>query len=980
VEPITKDLGLGQNPVYAKQVTSKLKVIFINVQCLRTKLSMVEVFVNEHKPHVLCLSEHWLVEDETAVYAQILNLQLKSVMCRKDHIHGGVAIYALSDVDLEIIDLSKFSVEFNLEVVGVRLRPKGFSKSIVILSVYRSDSGCFEDSVNSFDECLNFIMNSFASATICMGGDFNVPLNNSNDNQATRLTDLFRSYGLYWKSLQPTRGPNCLDSVASNCGEGELTADVVNAAVADHLAVVTYIDCSAVSTNPTIPWLGNYECQFRILDDSMFELFGKTLAQTNWDPALQCPDAEKAFKIFFDKVMYVFDFMFPIQVRPSNKQCKVVNKGDEGSKQLVGKIELSKELKNLKAWVLLLHDMRKEAVSKKERDKIYSLYLEVKKKYRLELDKAKRDATAKFIQDSVNPCKAAWNVINCNRKPAPISKCAISPDEMNQYFLESVKKIADIIPGDSECAVSLVSLRKNKHTGADRPLWNNWKEITPQEIIKTVSGFKTSNSKDIYGMSVELLKKIINSIADPLALIYNACLSKGVFPEELKIARVVPVYKKGDISLSSSFRPISLLPVLGKILEAIINKQLMAFFEGNNLFNEGQHGFRSNRSTITAVANLTEMVYDAFEMEQSVQLTLLDLTKAFDCVSHSILLKKLEEYGLGGAVLNMFRSYLSGRRQAVSILGAVSAVAEVGRGVPQGSPLGPSLYAIAVNDFEVSDKALLYADDTTIISQGDSVAALEMSASFSVEEAKMWFKVNGMKLNNEKTQKLLCSLWARPEVTQRATGSVSVKLLGLSIDSKMNWNDHIQETCKKLSRVIYLLRKLKNLVSPDYMKLAYFGLFHCHLNYGLVLWGHASGSKRILLLQKSAVRIITSSGFRDHCQPLFRQLGILTIYGQYILNSLVNVKEDINLQMQTREYCHDYNLRSRRNLDIPWCRLSKKKDSYPVLACKMFNRLPVNIRELGPAKFKRKIKDWLIERSFYSISDFMDDSLFDLIA
>ena len=204
--------------------------------------------------------------------------------------------------------------------------------------------------------------------------------------------------------------------------------------------------------------------------------------------------------------------------------------------------------------------------------------------------------------------------------------------------------------------------------------------------------------------------------------------------------------------------------------------------------------------------------------------------------------------------------------------------------------------------------------------------------------------------------------------------TVDVSLLGFKIDPKLTWKSHVEAVSSRLARVIFLLRKLQRIVTTPYMVTAYHALFHSHLNYGLRLWGHSPGCTEVLKLQKKAVRIITSSGRLDHCMPLFIRLRILTVFSQYILHCLSSIKEDYR-NYQRREEIHTHATRSKGNLDIPRCRLSKTRDSFPSIGLRMFNRLPGHIQELPNKIFHSKLKDWLVTRPFYSIQEFFDEDM-----
>uniref|UniRef100_A0A1B6KML7 Reverse transcriptase domain-containing protein n=1 Tax=Graphocephala atropunctata TaxID=36148 RepID=A0A1B6KML7_9HEMI len=398
-----------------------------------------------------------------------------------------------------------------------------------------------------------------------------------------------------------------------------------------------------------------------------------------------------------------------------------------------------------------------------------------------------------------------------------------------------------------------------------------------------------------------------------------------------------------------------------------MKKQLVDHMDKNSLFSASQHGFRGQHSTTTAVRQLVAGVLESFEAKKSTALILADLSKAFDCVSHSILLGKLELYGVTGQPLQMFHSYLEGRKQVFSVNGASSTPLPVVHGVPQGSVLGPLLFLVLINDLELVGDVLLFADDSTFFTSGDTPEDARAQALQVYDRAKEWFSANKLSLNLSKTQELTCTL--SPNHIQG-----SVKLLGFTLDSKLTWNGHVTELCRKLSRVTCLLRRLRPLLTEKHLVTIYHGLFHSHILYGLLLWGHSSGCDEILLLQKHAVRIITSAGFLDHCKPLFSRLKILTVFSQYVVASLLHVRGNLSTLGTRGEVQDAYRLRNGSEVNRVFCRLSKTRDCFPTLAIKLYNCLPQHLKALECVDFDSRIRNWFLANPLYSVKDFIDNA------
>ena len=240
------------------------------------------------------------------------------------------------------------------------------------------------------------------------------------------------------------------------------------------------------------------------------------------------------------------------------------------------------------------------------------------------------------------------------------------------------------------------------------------------EILGIISNLKNS-SAGCDGLSVSLIKKLQNSILAPLVHICNTSFSQGKFPNDMKVAKVIPIYKKGDSSLFSNYRPISVLPAFSKILEKLVYNRMMKFINKNNILNENQFGFREHRSTEMAILKFANMFYDASENNDTMFGIFLDFSHAFDSLSHEILLKKIYNYGFRGKAYDWINDYLSNRKQFVQYNNSHSNLGDILSGVPQGSILGPLLFLLYVNDIhDVSDilSCIQYADDTTFIAKG----------------------------------------------------------------------------------------------------------------------------------------------------------------------------------------------------------------------------------------------------------------------
>lgn len=469
----------------------------------------------------------------------------------------------------------------------------------------------------------------------------------------------------------------------------------------------------------------------------------------------------------------------------------------------------------------------------------------------------------------------------------------------------------------------------------------------------------------MYGLNAKLIKTVGNLVAVPLTSLLNLCITTATYPDCFKVARVCPIYKKGAFEEPSSYRPVSIVPVLGKVFEKLLKKQVVDYFEGNSLLSTAQCGFRRGRSTVSAISKLSEIVTEAFESKEYVGSMFLDLSKAFDCVSPGILVEKLLYYGFSHRSKDLMHSYLYNRKQKVSINNQESKLLSCNVGVPQGSVLGPVLFIIFTNDM-IDDKLIVYADDTTIIDKASNLNVVLESLGDAQSRAKKWLMANKLRLNEAKTQTMIFGLRQIP-----IANNTDVRFLGVYLDPKLSWETHISHLCKKIATNIYVLRRLSEIVSRQVMGMAFHALIQSHVNYALLIWGHAPDASRVFALQRRAVRIISGMGYRDNCREAFKDLGILTLASAYIYQCLLHIKQNSET-LQTHSDIHVYETRQRDDLYPGFHRIQRSRTGINFYGPKLFNKLPTKIKSLDYKKFKKQIKTLLVEGAFYNITEFLN--------
>ena len=486
-------------------------------------------------------------------------------------------------------------------------------------------------------------------------------------------------------------------------------------------------------------------------------------------------------------------------------------------------------------------------------------------------------------------------------------------------------------------------------------------------------------------MDVKLLIIASSIIAPSLAHVFNLSLSSGIVPSDLKLARVTPLYKgKGDLSEMGNYRPISVIPHLGKILEKSVKYQLMAYLTEHRLITDYQMAYMKGRSTQTAMNYISNKFLSNINNGLYTCACQIDLSKCFDCVHNELLVQKLTHHGIFNVEHNWFKSYLHNRQQIVTFNNHTSSVKNIDIGVPQGTVLGPISFLIFIIDLPnilPNDSCLMYADDVTLYCSSSSLQDATLRLQGIVNKTAEWIDSNRLIINTSKSHSIIIgskkkTINSRLELFINCVKIEQIshcKLLGIHIDNQLNWENQCVQVCKTISKKFGLLKRLRKSLPLSTISLLYFPYIQSHIDYCLAAWGNCPSTylSHIQSLQNKIIRFLTNKyGYVHYPSSLLRKhLGVMSVSERYkYFMSVPKYKcikmSDENLLLKDcftfTNSLHNYPTRRALNgdLNLPRPYLEQFKRSIAYSGVKIWSSIDINIRQCDSLQsFKTFLRD-----------------------
>lgn len=950
-------------------------IFSLNIRSLSKKVSDLEELILETKNDtfqfsILCLQELWNVRNKGSL--SINGYHPISSTSRVGRQGGGVGIYVRESLKFEVIQhLSLITNDFESIVAKVYVSETKFK---IVVNLYRIPNGSFE----VFSQWVTNTLHSLKkdnSDEIIVTGDFNINFLRYNDHGPTNdfLNSLLSQSFLPMITL-PTRitqtCANLLDNIFTNKQQESYQGGLLYSDISDHLPIF-YINATKKSTQSQSHDMKRYISKRKI------DLFKQSLNATNWTPVLEETRPNIAFQRFSDEVNTRFEHFFPLEKIKPNKRCIPI------------KPWMTKKLLELRKS----KDKLFKSKIKDRTDVANSRFKAVSRSYKSEVRRAKREYYHKKFTEYSNDIKKTWQTINTLIKKSKKTNSipSLFKDEFRKY-----ETFSDIAEGFNSFFVNVGQSLANNIPDSDvnfrdflrEPVEQSFvfQNITETIIYDTLSKLKPKLSCGHDNISMNLLKQIMPCILSPVIYLFNLSFKTGYIPQDYKIAKIIPIFKAGEMNKFDNYRPISILSAFSKLMEKIVVCQMMKYLNKYKILYEHQYGFREKRDTSQPIMQLLNKIYQGLNKENS-EYTIsifIDLKKAFDTCDLEILLKKMDFYGFRGISQKWFCSYLKGRFQYVEINGVKSSLKGITHGVPQGSVLGPILFLIYINDLPNSLNLFssLFADDTIFTNSSNDLSILQNCTNDQLNKAEIWFQTNKLSLNVSKTKYMVFSSTNMNRLTEdfkiyiggrevERIGSncetKSFKFVGVYLDEFLTWEHHINHIINKISSSSFVLNQLKKIVPLHIRKTLYNSLVKSHIDYAIIAWGNSDckGMKRLKTKNKQAIRNVANAKFNAHVDPILKELEVLDIEATYTYFVADFVKKLFLNKLPTSFNSMFEKMSSQRVFKLK-CEKPKNKslELFPKVAIpRLWNSLENNIRMSSSCRaMKESLRDKVMSR------------------
>jgi len=930
------------------------------------KPTLIQNFITDQSIDILAITETWLKPN--SLPATINSITPEGYTCmhvpRAEGQGGGVAFIYRSCLEFRQITFQAFG---SFEYLAAKLVLN--SSSFLFMNFYRSPSLSESAFIRDFSCVLESVATMGNDFFLC--GDFNFRMD-THEYYPEQFRSVLQDFGMKQLVDFSTHAsghlldllitPEIIRSKVSNIWPTYLT-------FSDHLAV----SCDIELPNFTRPAKASKRVRvFKLFDPLSFtkDLFDSGL---NF---ISSVDLDLYVNAFTSTIGSLLDKHAPWKtVKYSQKQDQPFYDGElRAQKQLRSRLE------------------SKWRVDKNESN--FVVYKAQAKYYAGLLRSTRRKFYRSLVQKYSDNSRKLWATINKvigNSKvkvlPTSLSEASLAKS-FSDFFIGKVQKLSDKLNQNST----------TENVSSDElmdppPQLLQFEETSEREVRQTILSM-TDATCILDVLPTRKLKDCLDGLIKPITTIVNKCLIEGRFPTKFKHAVVLPTLKKLNLPKEelSSYRPVSNLNFISKVVEKIIQNRLLKHINSFSGLPNFQSAYRMFHSTETALLRVQNDLLLAIEQRKVSALTLLDLSAAFDTVDHVILAERLHSFfGLSGTALSLLSSYLSNRTQSILIGDELSSPVTLTTGVPQGSILGPLLFSLYTAPLEhlLKKKGVsfhFYADDTQIYMSFSASDSLESLARFSdvLTVVKEWFSSSKLSLNADKTEFIIVGTKQQRAKAEGDTlklnfdncsisPSESVRNLGVIFDSDMSMSTHVSKICQLSFLHLRNFRRIRGILDLNSAKLVANALVSCRLDYcNSLLYGIDKGLlNKLQRVQNALARVVVTSVRRhDHVSPALKQLHWLPVEQRILYKvGLLAFKVKTNGQpLYLAEMLHCAPSSNRRSscknlLTIPFLKSENGRRSFCFSAPTVWNSLPQELRDVSTEDlFRKKLKTFLFPK------------------